>query len=222
MLKKLNRITAKTNRIRPIKVLQFGDGNFLRGFADWMIDVLNEKTDFNGDVRIIRPQRKGQPEIKDDQDGLYHVVLNGLQNGRTVTETRLITCVAGSVNPYSELDLFLREAENPNLLFIISNTTEAGIVFNPHDLNPDVVHESFPAKATMLLYHRFTSFQGDPTKGVIFIPCELIEKNGDALKKAMLEYSRLWKLNPDFDKWLTVHNTFCNSLVDRIVTGFPK
>lgn len=222
MLKKLNRINSNTTQFRPVKVLQFGDGNFLRGFADWVIDILNERTDFNGDVHIIRPQRKSQPEIKDDQDGLYHVVLNGLQNGQIFSETRLITCVAGSINPYVDLNLFLQAAENPDLSLIISNTTEAGIFFNPADLDPNIVHESFPAKATLLLYHRFRYFHGNPMKGVVFIPCELIEKNGDTLKKAMLDYSRLWKLDPDFDKWLTDHNTFCNSLVDRIVTGFPK
>lgn len=222
MLKKLNRINSNRNELRPIKILQFGDGNFLRGFADWVIDVLNEKTGFNGDVQIIRPQRKNQPEIKDDQDGLYHVVLNGLQNGKIISETRLISCVSDYINPYVESDRFLKAAENPNLLFIISNTTEAGIVFNASDLNPNVVHESFPAKTTMLLYHRFKFFLGDTTKGVIFLPCELIEKNGDALKKVIIEYSRLWNLELDFDRWLTDHNTFCNSLVDRIVTGFPK
>ena len=111
MLKKLNRLSANRNVSRPVKVLQFGDGNFLRGFADWVIDILNERTDFNGDVQIIRPQRKSQPEIKDEQDGLYHVVLNGLQNGKLVSETRLITCVTGYINPYLELDLFLKASE---------------------------------------------------------------------------------------------------------------
>ncbi len=224
MLKKLNRQNANRNQTRPIRVLQFGDGNFLRGFADWMIDILNEKTDFNGDVQILRPQRKGQADLRedDDQDGLYHVSLNGLYHGKVVSETRLITCVSKTVNPFTQQSLFLQAAENPALRFIISNTTEAGIVFNSADTDPDVVHESFPAKATQLLFHRFTFFNGDPSSGVIFIPCELIEKNGEALKKAMLGYASLWDLGSAFTQWLVGHNTFCNSLVDRIVTGFPK
>jgi len=222
MLKKLNRKNAGRLPIRPIKVLQFGDGNFLRGFVEWIIDILNEKTDFNGDVLIVRPLRKDSSKIVDEQHGLYHLVLNGLQDGKAISITRLITCVAGAVDPYTEFQQFLKTAENPALQFIISNTTEAGIVFNHTDQNIDTPPESFPAKVTILLYHRFKFFKGDPDKGIIFMPCELIEKNGDTLKAIILQYSKLWKLPVDFMQWLTEHNTFCNSLVDRIVPGFPK
>lgn len=222
MLKKLTRKNRGHLHRRPLKVLQFGDGNFLRGFVEWIIDILNEKTDFNGDVQIIRPLRKGSVITRDEQDGLYHVVLKGLQNGKVISETRLITCVGGAINPYTDFTLFLKTAENPDLQFIISNTTEAGLVFNPMDQNPDLLPESFPAKAAALLYHRFKFFNGDPTKGIVFLPCELIEKNGDTLKKILIQFSTLWKLPDDFIEWLTKHNTFCNSLVDRIVPGFPK
>jgi len=222
MLKKLNRINTGPKPLRPVKVLQFGDGNFLRGFADWTIDILNEKTDFNGDVQIVRPLRKDSAKKNDDQDGLYHVALMGLQHGKMVSENRLITCIAGIVDPYEDSQQFLATAENPSLKFIVSNTTESGIVFNPADQNVDVMGESFPAKVTQLLHHRFSIFKGDRGKGLIFLPCELIEKNGDALRTTILKCCNHWNLSPDFALWINECNTFCNSLVDRIVPGFPK
>ncbi len=222
MLKKLNRVTSGNMQFRPVKVLQFGDGNFLRGFADWAIDILNEKTDFNGDVLLIRPLRKNRMPVNDEQEGLYHVILKGLQNGEEISTTRLITCVAGAINPYAAFDQFLKAAENPDLQFIISNTTEAGIAFNPTDQDANVLAESFPGKVAQLLYHRFKSFKGDTTKGLVLMPCELIEKNGEALKDIILQYCKFWKLPDNFVGWLTESNSFCNSLVDRIVPGFPK
>jgi len=222
MLKKLNRINTGPKLVRPVKVLQFGDGNFLRGFVDWIVDILNEKTDFNGDVQIVRPLRKGSAKKNDDQDGLYHVALMGLQHGKMVSENRLITCIAGVVDPYEDSERFLATAENPDLKFIVSNTTESGIVFNPADQSVDALGESFPAKVTQLLYHRFMTFKGDRGKGLIFLPCELIEKNGEALRTVILKYCEHWNLSPDFTRWINECNTFCNSLVDRIVPGFPK
>ena len=130
--------------------------------------------------------------------------------------------MAEAINPYTEFEKFLHAAENPDLKFIISNTTESGIVFNPADQNPDTVLESFPAKVTQLLYHRYKFFNGDPSKGMVLMPLELIEKNGDTLKAILLQYSQHWGLPTGFTQWLTQHNTFCNSLVDRIVPGFPK
>ena len=222
MLKKLNRINATSTQLRPVRVLQFGDGNFLRGFADWIVDILNEKTDFNGDIQIVRPLRKGSTKKNDEQDGLYHVALMGLQNGKRVSETRLIKCISGFIDPYENRDLFLKAAENPQLKFVFSNTTESGITFNGNDDDPKLIPESFPGKITSLLYHRYNTFNGDPTKGLIFFPCELIENNGDTLKSVVLKYCAHWKLPPAFARWVDEHNTFCNSLVDRIVPGFPK
>jgi len=157
-----------------------------------------------------------------DQDGLYHVVLNGIQNGKTVSDTRLITCVAGAFNPYEDFSRFLRSAENPELKFIISNTTEAGITFNDKDINPEILPDSFPGKLTLLLYTRFKFFKGDATKGLALIPCELIEKNGETLKQTILQYISLWNLPSEFKNWVVDANAFCNTLVDRIVPGFPK
>jgi tagaturonate reductase len=222
MLKKLNRVNAGPIQPRPIKVLQFGDGNFLRGFADWIIDILNERTDFDGDVQIVRPLRRGSSKKKNEQDGLYHVALMGLQNGKMISESRLIKCISGFVDPYENLQDFLKAAENPDLKFVISNTTESGIVFNNNDRDPDNLPESFPGKATAFLYHRFKTFKGDSSKGLIFLPCELIEKNGEVLKTIIGQYSKLWNLPAAFNLWVDASNTFCNSLVDRIVPGFPK
>lgn len=222
MLQKLNRETAGIKQNYPVKVLQFGDGNFMRGFMDWMIDILNEKTAFNGAVQIIRPLRNTKEERKFEQDGLYHVAQRGLLNGQTISETRLITCVTGVINPYSDFALFLKSAENSYLQFILSNTTEAGITFNSNDKSIYSIPESFPGKVTLLLHHRFNFFKKDSQQGLIFIPTELIEKNGDALRAVILQYIAYWNLPDDFKDWIITNNTFCNTLVDRIVPGFPK
>ena len=222
MLQKLNRETAGIKQTHPVKVLQFGDGNFIRGFIDWIIDILNEKTNFNGAVQIIRPLRNNKEVKYLEQDGLYHVAQRGLLNGKTISETRLITCVKDAIHPYLEFQRFLKSGENPDLQFIFSNTTEAGIVFNPHDTNVYSIPESFPGKLTLLLFHRFNHFNKESTRGLILIPCELIEKNGDTLRAIILQYVSHWNLPDDFKDWILQHNTFCNTLVDRIIPGFPK
>lgn len=222
MLKPLNRKSAGISATRPVKVLQFGEGNFMRAFVDWMIDILNEKSGFNGDVQVIQPIAGGMGEMINKQEGLYHLVLNGIKNGKATTETRLITCLRGVLNPYDNYQAFLATAENPDLTFIFSNTTEAGIAFNPDDIDPNKLSEGFPGKVTALLYHRFKHFNGAGDKGLFIIPCELIDKNGQQLREIILQYIALWKLEDDFKHWIIHHNTFCNTLVDRIVPGFPK
>ena len=222
MLKQLNRDTAGIKQNYPVKVLQFGDGNFLRGFVDWIIDILNEKTDFKGTVQIIRPLRNNNDKKPLEQDGLYHVAQRGLLNEETISETRLITCIAGAIHPYLEFQHFLNAGENPDLQFVFSNTTEAGITFNAQDSSVYSIPASFPGKLTLLLFQRFNFFQKNSTKGLTLIPCELIEKNGDALKTVILQYVKHWNLSDDFKEWILHHNTFCNTLVDRIVPGFPK
>lgn len=222
MLQKLNRDSAGIKQTHPVKVLQFGDGNFMRGFMDWIIDILNEKTDFNGAVQLIRPLRNNKEVKHLEQDGLYHVAQRGLLNGKTISETRLITCVTDAIHPYLEFQRFLKAAENPDLQFIFSNTTEAGIVFNSQDNSVYSIPESFPGKLTLLLFQRFSHFNKDISKGLISIPCELIEKNGDALRTVILQYISHWNLPDEFKDWIIQHNTFCNTLVDRIVPGFPK
>ena len=222
MLKELNRTTAGPAASHPVKVLQFGEGNFLRAFVDWMIDILNEKTSFDGAVQVVQPIRNGLTEALQKQDGLYHVLLKGVQQGQLLSETRLIHCIADAFNPYDDFQRFLRAAENPELQWIVSNTTEAGIAFNEADTTLSILAESFPGKLTQLLHHRFNFFKGDPKKGLMILPCELIEKNGENLKEAILQYVTHWKLSKDFLTWLEEANVFCNTLVDRIVPGFPK
>ncbi|GHA74829.1 tagaturonate reductase [Pontibacter akesuensis] len=221
-MKQLNRQTANITRNYPVKVLQFGEGNFLRGFVDWIIDILNEKTDFNGSVKIIQPIERGIVHLLNQQDGLYHVLLNGIQGGKETQETRLITSVSGALNPYDNYSAYLQLAENPDLEFIISNTTEAGICFEEADTSMDTIPSSFPGKLTALLYHRFSHFSGAPDKGLNIIPCELIEKNGAKLKETILQFAAHWNLPQEFTNWINESNIFCNTLVDRIVPGFPK
>jgi tagaturonate reductase len=220
-VKKLNRASAPGEDY-PVKVLQFGDGNFLRGFADWMIDVLNAEKAFRASVVIAAPLRRGKPPVHDDQDGRYHVVLRGISGGKRIDDVRLIHCLNGYIDPYSEYVKLMQVAELPSLQFIISNTTEAGISFNPDDTQADAAPDSFPAKVAQLLYRRYQAFQGDRSKGIILLPCELIEDNGKMLKKFVLQYAELWKLPSGFVEWVNNACQFCDTLVDRIVTGYPQ
>ncbi len=222
MLKKLNRESAGLPLSRPVRVLQFGEGNFLRAFADWIVHVMNEKTEFNSAVQVVQPIANGMGDALNQQDGLYHLVLNGIQKGQPTEETTLIPCVKGVVNPFENFESFLQLAENPNLQFIVSNTTEAGIVFSNTDNNPNTLPGTFPGKLTVFLYRRYQFFKGDPGKALVVMPCELIDKNGEKLKVAIIEYAALWKLPAEFKNWIERHFVFCNTLVDRIVPGFPK
>ena len=207
---------------RPVKVLQFGEGNFLRAFVDWIIDLLNEKGDFNGSVMMVQPLAKGMGEMINDQDGLYTTVLRGVRNGKPVEEFRKITSVEGCINPYSDYDKFIAQAENPDLRFIISNTTEAGIAYHEGDKLEDKPQVSYPGKVCAFLYKRYQHFNGSADKGIIVIPCELIDKNGDNLKAIIKRYAGEWGLEEGFITWLDTACDFCNSLVDRIVPGYPR
>ncbi|GHU21152.1 altronate oxidoreductase [Spirochaetia bacterium] len=206
---------------RPEKVLQYGEGNFLRAFVDWQIDITNEKTDFNGNVVIVQPLEHGLGDAINAQKGLYTTVLRGMQSGKAVEEFRPITSVSRCINPYNDFNEYIRCAENPDLRFVISNTTEAGIAYNAHDRLDDTPQTSFPGKVTAFLYRRFEYFHGDPDKALVFIPCELIDKNGDKLKEIVEQYAAEWNLGDNFRVWLDLCD-FCNSLVDRIVPGYPK
>ncbi|MCP2043354.1 tagaturonate reductase [Pontibacter sp. HSC-36F09] len=221
-MKQLNRRTASLPKRHPVKVLQFGEGNFLRGFVDWIIDLLNERTNFDGQVHIVQPLDKGIVHLLQLQEGLYHVLLEGIQGGKTTRELRLISCIADATNPYENYKAYLALGENPELQFVISNTTEAGIAFDEADTGMESLPNSFPGKLTALLYHRFKHFNGASDKGLYLIPCELIEKNGEALRDAILAYAKHWSLPTEFTTWIEHHNYFCNTLVDRIVPGFPK
>lgn len=218
----LNRTTQNKPVELPIKVMQFGGGNFLRAFVDWMIQILNEETDFNGGVAVIKPTERGDYRELKSQDGLFTVVLDGIKEGRLIGEKKLVSVVQQVINPYTEWKEYLKLAEINELRFIVSNTTEAGIRFNPDDKFTEIPPTEFPAKLTIWLHHRYLFFAGDPTKGCILLPCELIENNGKALKETILQYAEHWNLNPDFKAWIESSNHFCGTLVDRIVSGYPK
>ena len=221
-MQQLNKETAKLSCTYPEKILQFGGGNFLRAFADWMFDILNEQTGFNSCVLIVKPTAKGDYQHIRRQDGLYYVYLNGIKDGKQIHEFRLIKCVSRVLHPYLQWSDYLASAENPDMRFIVSNTTESGITFNDQDRFGDAPPKEFPAKLTAWLYHRYQCFLGDENKGCIFLPCELIEQNGDSLRQCILHYAELWGLGWDFQKWIIHYNYFCNTLVDRIVAGFPQ
>jgi len=219
----MENITHKiTKPVYPVRIIQFGEGNFLRAFIDWMVDRMNEEVGFQTGITVIQPIAAGLAEKINAQNGLYTLFLNGLREGKPFSEHRIIRCLDRCLNPYANFQGYLRTAENSDLRFVVSNTTEAGIAFNGHDRMGDAPPSSFPAKLTVWLYHRYRHFQGAESAGLIFLPCELIEDNGDNLKECILKYVVLWKLENGFAEWIKKFCCFCNTLVDRIVTGYPK
>lgn len=207
---------------RPLRVLQFGGGNFLRAFVDWMIDVLNEQTDFNGGVIVVKPTQRGDYTELREQEGRFTVALDGIRKGELVQERRVVRCIQQVIQPYTERAAYLATAEQPEIRFIISNTTEAGIRFAEEPMPASGMPKEFPAKLCLWLHHRFQHFGADGRgRGCIVLPLELIEDNGDALKDCLLQYARHWDLGEAFQQWLVEENNFCNTLVDRIVSGYP-
>ena len=193
----------------------------MRGFVDYIIDKLNTEADFNAGVVVIQPIAGGMVEMLNDQDGLYTLFLKGVKKGNKIQEKRLISCVQKGINPYIDYNVYLEFAKEEELGFLISNTTESGISFNENDTLNNYPHSSFPAKVTALLYERFKHFKGATDKGLCIIPCELIDQNGDLLKSIVLRYAQLWNLERGFVKWIEDNNSFHNTLVDRIVPGYP-
>jgi tagaturonate reductase len=206
----------------PEKVVQFGEGNFLRAFVDWMIDQANRQGLFGGSVVVVQPLAVGLIDILNEQDGLFTVLLRGARSGQPVDSAEVVSCVRRGLNPYTQWSEFLACAANPDLRFLVSNTTEAGITFVEEPFPTDVCPASFPAKVTALLYTRFQKFAGRPDKGLILIPCELIERNGGRLHEVCLQLAAHWQLGDEFIAWLDAANIFLNTLVDRIVPGYPR
>lgn len=207
----------------PERVLQFGEGNFLRAFADHFIDVMNEKADFHGKVVLVSP-RGGEGRVwkaVNEQEGLYTLFLRGNENGRKVNGKRVLSCVSRCLDPCSEYDAYMACAENPDLRFIISNTTEAGIRYDEACRLEDRPAASFPGKLTQFLYARYRKFGAQKGKGFVILPCELIDDNGKELEKCVRQYAKQWELGEGFGRWLQEENLFCSTLVDRIVTGYP-
>ena len=221
-MEKLNRETAKVTRTYPERIIQFGEGNFLRAFVDWIIFNMNNKADFNSSVVIVQPLANGMIDMLNDQDGLYHLNLQGLNKGKAVDSIELIDVVSRCLNPYSQFQDYLKLAENPDMRFVISNTTEAGIAFDDSCKPDDAPASSFPGKLTQLLFHRFKIFNGAMDKGLIMLPCELIFHNGTELKKCIEQYIALWNLGEEFKQWFEkACGVYC-TLVDRIVPGYPR
>ncbi|WP_238948020.1 tagaturonate reductase [Clostridium sp. YIM B02569] len=219
---KLNKKIYKEFKTYPEKVLQFGEGNFLRAFVDWQIDKMNEEAGFNGSVVVVQPQEGGLVNMLNEQDGLFTLYLQGVQGKRAIKTHKIINSISRGINPYTDYNEYLKVAENPELRFIVSNTTEAGIAFDENDKLNEGCQKSFPGKLTAFLFRRFMVFNGDNSKGFIIIPCELIDRNGEKLKEIVLRYAEMWNLGQDFVDWINDANTFCCSLVDRIVPGYPR
>ena len=200
--------------VRPERVIQFGEGGFLRGFVDWMIHRINKNSDFNGSVVVVQPIEAGLCDMLTEQNCVYTHLCRGVEG----VETDVIDVISRCVKPYESFDEYLKLAENPDFRFIVSNTTESGIVFSADDKITDAPPKSFPAKLTLLLKKRYELGLG----GFIFLPCELIDRNGDNLKRCVLSYADLWELGDGFKNWIENENVFTNTLVDRINTGYPK
>lgn len=206
----------------PERVLQFGEGNFLRAFVDYFIDMLNEKTGFNSKVVLCQPIAPGLADMINEQEGLYTLYLRGFQDGQKVNSKRIISCVSRCLNPYKEFEELLKCAENPDLRYIACNTTEAGITYDPSCQFTDVPADSYPGKLTQFMYRRFQTFGAEKGKGFVILSCELIDNNGAELEKCVLQYAKQWALGEDFIAWIQNENIFCSTLVDRIVTGYPR
>lgn len=228
-MKELTPLNARTapKSHAPERIIQFGEGNFLRCFVDWIVYEMNRKTDFNASVVVVQPIERGMVDWLNGQDCLYHVNLQGRIEGNPVNTITRVDSISRALNPYTQFSAFMALAEQPEIRFVISNTTEAGIAFDPACKFSDAPASSYPGKLTQLLFHRYRTFRGDRTKGLIIMPCELIFLNGHHLKECIYQYIELWKEDfgreyEGFKKWFTHHCYVCATLVDRIVPGFPR
>ena len=199
---------------RTERVIQFGEGGFLRGFVDWMLQKVNEKSDFDGSVVVVQPIEAGMCDMLSAQDCVYTHIIRGVEG----VDKTVVDVISRCVKPYEDFESYLALADQPEMRFVVSNTTESGIVYSDEDKLTDTPPKSFPAKVTLLLKRRFEK----GLSGFIFLPCELIDRNGDNLKKCVLKYADLWNLGDDFKNWVEKENVFTNTLVDRINTGYPK
>ena len=208
---------------RPVRILQFGEGNFLRAFIDYMIDVANEKGVMDTNVAVVKPIPYGSLERFNAQDNLYTVYLRGVEEGKTVTQHRVVSCIDSVIDPFTQTEEYESFARSEDLRFVVSNTTEAGIVFSDQDrYDATPLPETYPGKLTRFLHQRYLHFGGDPSKGLVILPCELIEKNGETLKTLCLPVYPTVATGRGFFPLVEENCSFCNTLVDRIVTGYPR
>lgn len=201
-------------KTRTEKVIQFGEGGFLRGFVDWMIQKMCDEGALDASVVVVQPIEQGMCDMLSAQNCVYTHVIRGVEG----VDKTVVDVISRCVKPYEDFEAYLALADQPEMRFVVSNTTEAGIVFSAEDKMTDAPPKTFPAKVTLLLKRRFENKLG----GFVFLPCELIDKNGENLKKAILSYADLWCLGDEFKAWVEKENIFCNTLVDRINTGYPK
>lgn len=221
-MKTVNEAVEKKYGNYPEKVLQFGEGNFLRAFVDWMIDKANRDGIYQGSIVLCHPIAQGLKDMINAQDGVYTLAMRGAENGQPVENIEVITSVSRCINPYENYEDLMEIARSADLEVVVSNTTEAGIAYHEGDRLTDRPPVSFPAKVTAFLYERYKAFNGDPQKGLLFLPVELIDNNGAELKRIVLQYAQEWKLGQDFISWVSTANEFTSTLVDRIVTGYPR
>lgn len=218
----LNRQNSGLDTKLPIKIVQFGGGNFMRGFTDYIIDKLNKETEWKGGIVNLQATPNGSIQKMEEQDNVYTLFTRGIKKGEIHDEKQVISAIQKSVNPYSDYDGFLALAKEEELEFVFSNTTETGIAYDETETSYKGPHRNFPAKVTVLLHERFKHFNGAADKGLRIIPCELIEDNAFALREIILKYAQLWNLEDRFVQWINQYNYFHNTLVDRIVPGYPK
>lgn len=207
---------------RPVKIMQFGEGNFLRAFVDWIIQNLNDDGAIDAGVVVVQPMPFGRVKELKEQDGLYTLRLEGIDNGEKVKKSRVIDVISDLINPFEEYEKYLSYGESEDLQIIISNTTEAGIAVDPTDTDFTVCPKSYPGKLLALLKRRYDRFKGDMGKGLAIIPCELIDNNGDELYRCLTELAEINKMDKKFIEWLRKANHFTSTLVDRIVPGYPR
>lgn len=207
----------------PVTVLQIGEGNFLRGFFDWMISECRKQGLYTGGIAVVQPRPSGSKHINQlaAQDGLYTLVIRGVEQGVPVSRKEIISVFSEVFDPYMEWERLTDLAVSPQLSLIVSNTTEAGLAYQPEPLGSGPIL-SYPGKIAYMLFLRYQAFEGSRDSGLTFLPCELLERNGDVLRDTVLLYAEDWNLPPAFREWVKGHNRFLNSLVDRIVTGYPE
>ncbi len=206
----------------PERVLQFGEGNFLRCFVDWMIDSMNRQGLFRGQAVVVQPIERGMVETLNEQGGLYTCILRGIEGGQVVERREIVTAIRRGLDPYRSWDACLAAACQPEIRFVVSNTTEAGIAYVEEPQPVGTCPASFPAKVAAMLHARFQRLGGDAKSGLVFLPCELIDRNGEHLRTYVLGHAAAWGLPQEFVQWVTLHNHFLNTLVDRIVPGHPQ
>lgn len=222
IITRLNRKNVEINESLPIKIIQFGEGNFLRAFVEFAFQKLNQEANFNAGIAVVQPIEKGMIDMLNDQDGLYTLFLKGIQKEKVIQRKELITNIVKGINPYINFQEYIDLAKEEELQFIISNTTEAGISYVESDTISMQPPSSFPAKLTVLLYERFKYFKGASDKALTIIPCELINHNAEQLKEIILKYASNWNLETEFINWVNIDCSFHSTLVDRIVPGYPK